>query len=154
MSRQYHVGKSSFQENVHSRICLVGKLLSGKENIESANRSWFEEAALHLNICIKWVEVALCYAYRSVQFDLSIPENIASKQTSEQKNSLKLIEDKPKSKKLYNNKVNYDNNEAEFQYMQRNYIRDDDDNDYETYNSSNLHSKEQDELEIPEILMN
>ncbi|CAB5363670.1 unnamed protein product [Rhizophagus irregularis] len=43
-------------------------------------------------------------AYRSVQFDLSIPEIIASKQTSEQKNSLKLIEDKPKSKKLYNNK--------------------------------------------------
>ncbi|CAG8753220.1 2304_t:CDS:2, partial [Rhizophagus irregularis] len=36
-------------------------ILKKLENIESANRSWFEEAALHLNICIKWVEVALCY---------------------------------------------------------------------------------------------
>ncbi|GBB83237.1 hypothetical protein RclHR1_00100041 [Rhizophagus clarus] len=36
-------------------------ILKKLENIESANRSWFEEATLHLNICIKWIEVALCY---------------------------------------------------------------------------------------------
>ncbi|PKB92007.1 hypothetical protein RhiirA5_446525, partial [Rhizophagus irregularis] len=55
------------------------------------------------------------------------------------------LTDDNKSKKI---KLNTTSNKAEFQYMQRNYIADDDENDIS--NNPNLHSEDQDEFEIPE----
>ncbi|RIA97964.1 hypothetical protein C1645_813512 [Glomus cerebriforme] len=99
--------------------------------------------------------------------------NIYSKDRTEQHNSMMIIDnynnkEKGKSKrihssnsedekddifkkiKLNNNKGIYaqSSNKVEFQYMQRNYVSSNDDD--EACNNPNLHSEDQEELEIPE----
>ncbi|GES78439.1 kinase-like domain-containing protein [Rhizophagus clarus] len=112
-------------------------------------------------------------AYYSGQNDLSIPdkskgiEDITSLKHDFKVISDKDIEVKNESKRIYSNNLDNDenfkktklsedkgkqiNNEIEFQYVRTNYatnVMNDDDDD--TYNDPNLHSEEQDELEIVE----
>ncbi|GES80107.1 kinase-like domain-containing protein [Rhizophagus clarus] len=37
------------------------KVIRNDENVESANRSWFEEAKTHLTLSNKWAEIVRCY---------------------------------------------------------------------------------------------
>ncbi|PKB96776.1 hypothetical protein RhiirA5_434265 [Rhizophagus irregularis] len=79
-----------------------------------------------------------------------------------EQNNFTIIDDKngikDKSKRIYSGYYDEDekddlnnnnsSNKAKFQYIQRNYIANDDEGDIS--NNPNLHSEEQDELEIPE----
>ncbi|GBC11182.2 kinase-like domain-containing protein [Rhizophagus irregularis DAOM 181602=DAOM 197198] len=77
-------------------------------------------------------------------------EEFAFEQSVSQTDQITIIdnnnEEKGKSKRIYSIKLNI--NKANFQYIQRNYIADDDENDIS--NNPNLHSEGQDEFEIPE----
>ncbi|CAB4443748.1 unnamed protein product [Rhizophagus irregularis] len=92
-------------------------------------------------------------------------EEFVSEQSVSQTEQITIIdnknEGKGKSKRIYsedekedsadNNKskkIKLNSNKANFQYIQRNYIADDDENDIS--NNPNLHSEDQDEFEIPE----
>ncbi|PKK71400.1 kinase-like protein [Rhizophagus irregularis] len=92
-------------------------------------------------------------------------EEFASEQSVSQTEQITIIdnknEGKGKSKRIYSEdekedltddnkskKIKLNSNKANFQYIQRNYIADDDENDIS--NNPNLHSKDQDEFEIPE----
>ncbi|GBC44105.2 kinase-like domain-containing protein [Rhizophagus irregularis DAOM 181602=DAOM 197198] len=138
------------------------------ENVVSANQSWFEEAKSHLTISNKWTDVVQCYeeeqeGFHSKLYDFNIPNNIndfngSNKQYSDseklpkefiklQINSNEIIQQQMERKDINN----IDDNEKEIiqQKMKRQNIGDIDDED-EVYNNPNLHSKEQDELEIPD----
>ncbi|GBB88538.1 hypothetical protein RclHR1_15070007 [Rhizophagus clarus] len=43
------------------RLGLNRVILKKLENVESANRSWFEEAKTHLTLSNKWAEIVRCY---------------------------------------------------------------------------------------------
>ncbi|CAB4479739.1 unnamed protein product [Rhizophagus irregularis] len=92
-------------------------------------------------------------------------EEFAFEQSVSQTEQITIIgnknEGKGKSKRIYsedekedstdNNKskkIKLNINKANFQYIQRNYIADDDENDIS--NNPNLHSEDQDEFDIPE----
>ncbi|CAB4443743.1 unnamed protein product [Rhizophagus irregularis] len=92
-------------------------------------------------------------------------EEFASEQSVSQTEQITIIdnknEGKGKSKRIYSEdekedltddnkskKIKLNSNKAKFQYIQRNYIADDDENDIS--NNPNLHSEDQDEFEIPE----
>ncbi|GBB88508.1 hypothetical protein RclHR1_15020001 [Rhizophagus clarus] len=108
-------------------------------------------------------------AYHSSQLSLSIPnkiEDIVSEQSVNQskQNYFTITDDeiKGKSKRIYSEdgnedltdnkskKIKFNNNNVEFQYIQRNYIDNDDIEEDVISNNPNFHSEDQDELEIPE----
>ncbi|RIA81889.1 hypothetical protein C1645_863880 [Glomus cerebriforme] len=106
----------------------------------------------------------------STQHNLSIPNNIVFEQSEHQieQNDSIIVDNKNevkgKSKRIYfdedekedltdNNKskkIKSNNYKVEFSYTQRNYIANDDIEDEEISNNPNLHSDDQDKLEIPE----
>ncbi|CAB5343314.1 unnamed protein product [Rhizophagus irregularis] len=115
-------------------------ILKSLENVESANQSWFEEAKSHLTIREQ-------EAFHSKLYDFNIPNNI-----NDFNGSNKQYNDSEKlPKEFINLQINSNNDEKEIiqQKMKRQNIGDIDDDD-EVYNNPNLHSKEQDELEIPD----
>ncbi|CAB4478931.1 unnamed protein product [Rhizophagus irregularis] len=86
-------------------------------------------------------------AFHSKLYDFNIPNNI-----NDFNGSNKQYNDSEKlPKEFINLQINSNNDEKEIiqQKMKRQNIGDIDDDD-EVYNNPNLHSKEQDELEIPD----
>ncbi|GES80106.1 kinase-like domain-containing protein [Rhizophagus clarus] len=205
---------------------MVKVVLKKLENVESANRSWFEEAKTHLtlkcwdadplkrpDVDTLWDKVEKLHldyqnmpdelfhsennseinksnesranytssrlftskihnfenlpeprnateeeqeAFHSKSYDYSIPDNIDDFNKSSKHNSnrsSKIINifkgsSKRLSKVFKKLQINSNDNEKEQQIKSQNINIDDDDE--EVYNNPNLHSKEQDELEIPE----
>ncbi|UZO05270.1 uncharacterized protein OCT59_025628 [Rhizophagus irregularis] len=91
--------------------------------------------------------------------DMQIEEFVSEQLVSQiEQNNLTIIDNKNevkgKSKRIYSEDKKEDltdndkSNKAKFQYIQRNYISNDDENDIS--NNPNLHSEDQDEFEIPE----
>ncbi|PKC75021.1 hypothetical protein RhiirA1_387668 [Rhizophagus irregularis] len=155
-------------------------ILKKLENVESASRNWFDECKYHLNINNKWgnlknkkvlhlfivifdilegVKLFIFLAYHSMQQNLSIPseiEDIISEQTEHQiepNNSTAINDDKDNvNHNIKSKKIKLSNNK-EFQYIQyiqKSYIANDDVEDDEITNNANLHSEDQENLEIPE----
>ncbi|PKK64103.1 hypothetical protein RhiirC2_787965 [Rhizophagus irregularis] len=175
-----------------------------KENVESANQSWFEEAKTHLTISNKWADVARCYGltqnpsngnymlvmYRMdidlrkylqqnhnqltwkdrmyiinkitvalyrIHFEKAVHRDLHSGNIlySQLNNSWRVKEQEVFYSKLYDfnipndindfNKSNEQNSSKSSKVIA--IFRDDD----EVYNNPNFHSKEQDELEIPDV---
>ncbi|CAB4425914.1 unnamed protein product [Rhizophagus irregularis] len=107
------------------------------------NQCWFEEAKSHLTI--KEQEV-----FHSKSYDFNIPNNIKDFNKSNEQNSSKsskvitiFRDSNEKLSKLFK-KLQIKSNNDEKEKTQK-YI----DDDEEVYNNPNLHSKEQDKLEIP-----
>ncbi|GBC27161.2 kinase-like domain-containing protein [Rhizophagus irregularis DAOM 181602=DAOM 197198] len=144
------------KEQELKRFRTLKVVLKTLENVESANQSWFEEAKSHLTIKEEQ-EV-----FHSKLYDFNIPNNISdfngsNKQYSDseklpkefiklQINSNKIIQQQMKRKDI---DIDDDEKEIIQQKMKRQNIGDIYDDD-EVYNNPNLHSKEQDELEIPD----
>ncbi|PKC60724.1 hypothetical protein RhiirA1_489472, partial [Rhizophagus irregularis] len=91
--------------------------------------------------------------------DMQIEEFVSEQLVSQiEQNNLTIIDNKNevngKSKRIYSEDKKEDltdndkSNKAKFQYTQRNYISNYDENDIS--NNPNLHSEDQDEFEIPE----
>ncbi|POG63288.1 kinase-like domain-containing protein [Rhizophagus irregularis DAOM 181602=DAOM 197198] len=90
--------------------------------------------------------------FHSKLYDFNIPNNINDFNGSNKQYSKKLISDSEKlPKEFIKLQINSNNDEKEIiqQKMKRQNIGDIDD-DEEVYNNPNFHSKEQDELEIPD----
>ncbi|UZO12167.1 uncharacterized protein OCT59_003715 [Rhizophagus irregularis] len=138
-------------------------ILKRLDDAESINRTWFEEAKSHLTIGNKWnateEEQEVFY---SKSYGFKIPDNINEFNKSDIQNV--DISIKVNSKKLSNKifemsqvNLNYDirdyyKKEAiqQIQQIKRANININDEN--EIYNNPNLHSKEQNILEIPDEL--
>ncbi|CAB5108010.1 unnamed protein product [Rhizophagus irregularis] len=97
-------------------------------------------------------------AFHNKSYDFSIPANIndfnkpRNQKTVQQTKGPNVISDSEKlPKEFINLQINSNNDEKEViqQKMKRQNIGDIDDDD-EMYNNPNLHSEEQDELEIPD----
>ncbi|CAB4479017.1 unnamed protein product [Rhizophagus irregularis] len=156
------------------RFGTVEIVLKKLENVESANQSWFEEAKSHLTITSKWPNIASCYGltqdisdgnymlnategeqegFHSKTYDFSIPDNVddfnnSSNQKTSKINNIFKTSSKRLSKifkKLQINSKNDIQNDNRKETIQQGSI-----NDEEAYNNPNLHSEEQDELEIPD----
>ncbi|CAB4424091.1 unnamed protein product [Rhizophagus irregularis] len=108
-------------------------VLKSLENVESANQSWLEEAKSHLTITFYSKSYNFTIPYNVDDFDSQI-----SKDNSKSELSKEFI-------KLQINDIDYN----EEKIMPQRIIIDDGD---EMYNDPNLHSEEQDELEIPDDL--
>ncbi|GET60410.1 kinase-like domain-containing protein [Rhizophagus irregularis DAOM 181602=DAOM 197198] len=118
------------------RLKNYGIVLKKLENVESANQSWFEEAKSHLTIKEEQ-EV-----FHSKLYDFNIPNNI-----NDFNGSNKQYSDREKLPKEFI-KLQINSNKIIQQQMKRKDIDIDDED--EVYNNPNFHSKEQDELEIPD----
>ncbi|GBC27086.2 kinase-like domain-containing protein [Rhizophagus irregularis DAOM 181602=DAOM 197198] len=123
------------------RLKNYGIVLKKLENVESANQSWFEEAKSHLTIKEEQ-EV-----FHSKLYDFNIPNNINDFNGSNKQYSKKLSSDREKLPKEFI-KLQINSNKIIQQQMKRKDIDIDDED--EVYNNPNFHSKEQDELEIPD----
>ncbi|CAB4443798.1 unnamed protein product [Rhizophagus irregularis] len=77
-------------------------------------------------------------------------EEFVSEQSVSQTEQITIIDNKMKERANLKEfiQIKLNSNKANFQYIQRNYIADDDENDIS--NNPNLHSEDQDEFEIPE----
>ncbi|CAB4481028.1 unnamed protein product [Rhizophagus irregularis] len=103
-------------------------VLKRLENLESANKRWFEEANSHLNITF----------HSNKSHNFHIPNNIDDfDKLNNQKNSSKIIS------------IFKVGNIQETMQQQIKKYHDDIDDD-EIHNNPNLHSEEQDELELPD----
>ncbi|CAB4472819.1 unnamed protein product [Rhizophagus irregularis] len=124
-------------------------ILKELENIENASQNWFEEAKSHLTI--KQQE-----AFHSKLYDFNIPTNIDDFGRSSNKNNKRnsiVIEAGStrltgvfKKLRVNSKSVNIQNKYYENTIRQPQTCDIDDDDDY---NNPNLHSEEQEELEIP-----
>ncbi|CAB5298023.1 unnamed protein product [Rhizophagus irregularis] len=141
-------------------------ILKKLENVERANRSWFEECKSHLSISSKCGQVVQCYeeqeAFHSKTYNYNIPYNIdnfINKNNDNASKSINIIEDDNKELSEvteiiqinYSNSNNVQNDykkEIIQQVKKHNFDYIDDEN--EIYNNPNLHSEEQDELVIPD----
>ncbi|GBC39302.2 kinase-like domain-containing protein [Rhizophagus irregularis DAOM 181602=DAOM 197198] len=119
-------------------------VLKTLENVESANQSWFEEAKSHLTIKEEQE------GFHSKLYDFNIPNNINDFNKSNKRNSKssKVItifrgDSEKLSKEFKKLQINSNNDEKK---ITQQHVDDDD----EVYNNPNLHSEEQDELEIPD----
>ncbi|CAB4442875.1 unnamed protein product [Rhizophagus irregularis] len=130
-------------------------ILKRLENVESADQSWFEEAKSHFTI--KEQE-----AFHSKSYDdFYIPDSIndfakssSSKNNSMSKKMSSIFKVNNADSQLYEKfeklqvkndfQEDYNNNKETMKH--HSYIDDED----EVHNNPNLHSEEQDELEIPE----
>ncbi|CAB4440238.1 unnamed protein product [Rhizophagus irregularis] len=120
-------------------------ILKGLENVESTNKSWFEEAKSH--ITIKELE-----AFHSKPYDFSIPTNIndfnkSSNQSNSNTSKIHSIF-KANSKNLSETFEKLRINDETVQKTKGSIVIYNDDED-EIHNNPNLHSEEQDEFEIP-----
>ncbi|GBC12223.2 kinase-like domain-containing protein [Rhizophagus irregularis DAOM 181602=DAOM 197198] len=120
-------------------------ILKSLENVGSANKSWFEEAKSHLTIKEEQE------AFHSKLYDFNIPNNINDFNGSNNQYS----DSEKLPKEFINLQIN--SNKIIQQQMKRKNIDNDDkqnigdiDDDDDVYNDPNLHSKEQDDLEIPD----
>ncbi|CAB5208716.1 unnamed protein product [Rhizophagus irregularis] len=118
-------------------------VLKTLESVESANQSWFEEAKSHLTI--KEQE-----EFHSKLYDFNIPDNISDFNKSNKRNSksskvITIFRDSNKKLSKLFKKLQIKSNNDEKEITQQ-HVNDDD----EVYNNPNLHSEEQDELEIPD----
>ncbi|CAB4398585.1 unnamed protein product [Rhizophagus irregularis] len=143
-------------------------ILKRLDDAESINRNWFEEAKSHLTIGNKWVDIVRCFEEQEVLYSKSygfkIPDNINEFNKSDIQNV--DISIKVNSKKLSNKifeisqvNLNYDirdyyKKEAiqQIQQIKRANINININDENEIYNNPNLHSKEQNILEIPDKL--
>ncbi|CAB4408876.1 unnamed protein product [Rhizophagus irregularis] len=151
-----------FKRKTIKKIWKAKVILKKLENVESANRSWFEEGKSHLSISGKCGQVVQCYAFHSKTYNYNIPYNIddfINKNNDNASKSINIIEDDNKelSEVTENMQINYSNsnnvqNDYKKEIIQQvkkhniDYI----DDENEIYNNPNLHSEEQDELEIPD----
>ncbi|GBC17641.2 kinase-like domain-containing protein [Rhizophagus irregularis DAOM 181602=DAOM 197198] len=120
---------------------IVAKVvLKTLENVESANQSWFEEAKSHLTINNKWTNVVRCFeeqeAFHINDFNKSNEQN-----SNKPSKIINTFED-------YNEKLPKEFKKLQINSNGKQNINTDDDD--EIYNNLNFHSKEQDELEIPD----
>ncbi|CAB4439315.1 unnamed protein product [Rhizophagus irregularis] len=140
-------------------------ILKKLENVESADRSWFDECKSHLSITNKWSKQK---EYQSIQHNLSIPseiEDFVFKRTEHQIGQYDLtiiMPDNSKSKRIYfddeekediikSKKIKLSENKGKFQYSQMNYVTNNNVmEDDDISNNPNFHSEDQEELEIPE----
>ncbi|CAB4479609.1 unnamed protein product [Rhizophagus irregularis] len=118
-------------------------VLKTLESVESANQSWFEEAKSHLTI--KEQE-----EFHSKLYDFNIPDNSNDFNKSNKRNSksskvITIFRDSNKKLSKLFKKLQIKSNNDEKEITQQ-HVNDDD----EVYNNPNLHSEEQDELEIPD----
>ncbi|CAB4394115.1 unnamed protein product [Rhizophagus irregularis] len=115
-------------------------VLKRLENVENANQNWIEEAKSHLNISNKWSEIVQCFGLTQDP-DLGFcgpadkPLKISSKRLS---NIFKRSSNTQNDYKIG----------AMQQQIMNHHLKDNEDDD--TYNNPNLHSEEQDELELPD----
>ncbi|CAB4418186.1 unnamed protein product [Rhizophagus irregularis] len=143
-------------------------ILKELENIENASQNWFEEAKSHLTISNKYTLIVQCYgltqnpsneqqeAFHSKLYDFNIPTNIDDFGRSSNKNNKRnsiVIEAGStrltgvfKKLRVNSKSVNIQNKYYENTIRQPQTCDIDDDDDY---NNPNLHSEEQEELEIP-----
>ncbi|GBC36338.2 kinase-like domain-containing protein [Rhizophagus irregularis DAOM 181602=DAOM 197198] len=121
-------------------------ILKELENIENASQNWFEEAKSHLTIKEEQE------AFHSKLYDFNIPKNIDDFSQSSNQNSKKITGSKRLSKVFKKLRVNSKSVDT----VQNNYYREiqqpqtGDNDDDDEYNNPNLHSKEQEEFEIPD----
>ncbi|GET60668.1 kinase-like domain-containing protein [Rhizophagus irregularis DAOM 181602=DAOM 197198] len=125
-------------------------ILKGLENVESANKSWFEEAKSHLTIEPRNATEEELEAFHSRSYDFNIPNNIDDFNKSSNKNDdsmMSNINSKTNSDKLSKvfRKLQI-NDETMQQTKEPNIVNYND----EIYNNPNLHSEVQNELEIPD----
>ncbi|CAB4408847.1 unnamed protein product [Rhizophagus irregularis] len=139
-------------------------ILKKLENVESANRSWFEEGKSHLSISNKYGEVVECYAFHSKPYSYNIPYNIDdfnnksdSKTFNTSKSSNIIKDDDKKLSEVFENmQINSNNNIIQYDYNReitqqvKKHTNIDDIDDEDTIYNPNLHSEEQDEFEIPD----
>ncbi|PKK71962.1 hypothetical protein RhiirC2_848765 [Rhizophagus irregularis] len=129
-------------------------ILKRLKNVENARQSWIEEAKSHLNISNKYEEQEAFHSNKSYNF--YIPNNIEDfNKSSSKKNITSKISTifKGSSKKLSNIfKRSSKNDDYKVESMRKRikklHINDNDED--EAHNNPNLHSEEQDELELPE----
>ncbi|CAB4446511.1 unnamed protein product [Rhizophagus irregularis] len=135
-----------------TRLGIHYVVLKRLENVGSADQRWFEEAKSHFTISNKYPDIVNCYeeqeAFHSKSYDdFYIPDNINDfVKSSSSKNNInsqkfskmfKKLQVKNDSQEDYNNKKT----------MKHHSCIDDED---EVHNNPNLHSEEQNELEIPD----
>ncbi|GBC38209.2 kinase-like domain-containing protein [Rhizophagus irregularis DAOM 181602=DAOM 197198] len=152
-------------------------VLKTLESVESANQSWFEEAKSHLTIKMDNLEMNKVGAnytssskihnfgnlpeprnateeeqeeFHSKLYDFNIPDNISDFNKSNKRNSksskvITIFRDSNKKLSKLFKKLQIKSNNDEKEITQQ-HVNDDD----EVYNNPNLHSEEQDELEIPD----
>ncbi|GBC07456.1 hypothetical protein RclHR1_07490001 [Rhizophagus clarus] len=166
MSRSYYQNEDNEQQIVNNNVYIENYTNSNSTNSLIRNLSKvhiFENLPEPRNATEDEQK-----AYHSLQLGLSIPdkiEDIVSEQSVNQskKNNFTITDNEimGKYKRIYSEdenedltdnkskKIKFTSNKVEFQYIQRNYINDDIDDD-EISNNPNLHSEDQDELEIPE----
>ncbi|CAB4440282.1 unnamed protein product [Rhizophagus irregularis] len=142
-------------------------VLKKLENVENANNNWFEEAKSHLTISNKQGIIIQCYgltqepsneeqeAFHSKSYDnFNIPDNIDdfNKSINRENDTLKGSEDL--SKAINDLQINTKDDTQSNYKMETMQLRvkkyDDIDDEKEIHNDPNLHSEEQDELEIPD----
>ncbi|CAB4434788.1 unnamed protein product [Rhizophagus irregularis] len=124
------------KEKQLKRLGSQSVILKKLENVESANRSWFEEGKSHLSISNKHGQVVECHeeqeAYHSIQFDFDLQDGMITEDESnkriyfnEGQNNL-TVNPNPKKVKLENNDKDED----------------------ETYNPNFHSSEKRDELKV------
>ncbi|GBC45407.2 kinase-like domain-containing protein [Rhizophagus irregularis DAOM 181602=DAOM 197198] len=125
-------------------------VLKRLENIENANQSWFEEAKSHLTISNRCPEIVQCYGLTQ---DPSNGSYMLSKSNQSEENNVSSLENYTSTSKLYQfgtfpEPRNATEEELEAFYSKpfNSYIPDN--NEDEVYNNPNLHSEDQDKLEI------
>ncbi|GBC47046.2 kinase-like domain-containing protein [Rhizophagus irregularis DAOM 181602=DAOM 197198] len=141
----YFIGWNTERQQL-KRYGAHGVVLKRLENVENANQNWIEEAKSHLNISNKWknhTSSSKLFTSKLHQFD-NLPEP---------KNATEEEQEAFHSNKSYDYHI--PNNVDDFDKLsstQNDYkigaMHDDDDD--EAHNNPNLHSEEQDELELPD----